>query len=107
MRRTDGRRGDFFSYSVAVSGSTTVVGAPCHNSGTGAAHVFTRSGMAWSQHAADGATTGAGRVSAICRWSYVTIELPGAYLCGEWGLVVAAEGPARGQARARAVEPMR
>jgi len=47
---------------VAVSGSTTVVGAPCHNSGTGAAHVFTRSGTAWSQHAgltaADGATSG-------------------------------------------------
>jgi FG-GAP repeat len=38
------------------------VGAPCHNSGTGAAHVFTRSGTAWSQHAeltaADGATSG-------------------------------------------------
>jgi hypothetical protein len=38
-----------------------VVGAPCHNSGTGA-HVFTRSGMAWSRHteltAAGGATSG-------------------------------------------------
>ena len=47
---------------MAVSGSTTVVGAPCHNSGTGAAHVFTRSGTAWSQHAeltaGDGATSG-------------------------------------------------
>ena len=39
-----------------------MVGAPCHNSGTGAAHVFTRSGTAWSQHAeltpADGAASG-------------------------------------------------
>jgi hypothetical protein len=37
------------------------VGAPCRNSGNGAAHVFTRSGTAWSQHAeltaADGATS--------------------------------------------------
>jgi hypothetical protein len=39
-----------------------VVGVPFHNSGTGAAHVFTRSGTAWSQHAeltaGDGATSG-------------------------------------------------
>jgi hypothetical protein len=39
-----------------------VVGAPRHNPGTGAAHVFTRSGTAWSQHAeltaAGGVTSG-------------------------------------------------
>ena len=47
---------------MAVSGSTTVAGAPLHNPGTGAAHVLTRSGTAWSQHAGltatDGATSG-------------------------------------------------
>ena len=53
------RRGDFFGYPVAVSGSTTVAGAPCHNPGAGAAHVLTRSGTAWSQHAGLTATDGA------------------------------------------------
>jgi hypothetical protein len=63
IEKEDRRRpGDFPGYPVAVSGSTTVVGAPCHNPGTGAAHLFTRPGTAWSQHAeltaADGATSG-------------------------------------------------
>ena len=61
-RRTGGAGVTSSAYSVAVSGSTTVAGAPCHNPGTGAAHVLTRSGTAWSQHAelttADGATSG-------------------------------------------------
>jgi len=51
--------GDHFGASVAISGSTAVVGAFNKNSATGAAYVFARSGTAWSQQAeltaADGA----------------------------------------------------
>ena len=57
--------GDDFGSSVAIAGSTAVVGAEGSNSGTGAAYVFTRSGSTWSQQAeltaADGA---AGDISA-------------------------------------------
>jgi hypothetical protein len=42
-------RNDSFGFSVAVSGSTAVVGAPGKNSGTGAAYVFTGSGSKWSR----------------------------------------------------------
>jgi hypothetical protein len=42
---------DFFGDSVAVSGSTAVVGAPGRNSSTGAAYVFERRGTKWTQHA--------------------------------------------------------
>ncbi len=46
-----GAANDFFGTSVAISGSTVVVGAYGHNSSTGAAYVFVRSGTAWSQQA--------------------------------------------------------
>lgn len=53
---------DFFGFSVAVSGSVAVVGAPYKNNSTGAAYVFTQSGTAWSQQAeltaSDGSTGG-------------------------------------------------
>ncbi len=52
---TDGRAGDYFGISTAISDDTVVVGAYFSdldgNSGQGAAYVFTRSGMAWSQQA--------------------------------------------------------
>ena len=41
--------GDRFGYSVAMSGSTIVVGAAYKNSETGAAYVFTGSGGSWTQ----------------------------------------------------------
>ncbi len=40
-----------FGLSVAVSGSTAVVGAPSNNSRRGAAYVFVRSRMGWSKQA--------------------------------------------------------
>ncbi len=47
--------GDFFGYSVAVSGDTVVVGAFSENGGgatiSGAAYVFVRSGTTWTQQA--------------------------------------------------------
>ncbi len=47
----DAAHGDFFGSSVAISGSTAVVGAPRKDSLTGAAYVFERTGTAWSQQA--------------------------------------------------------
>ena len=55
----DGEAGDVFGDSVAVEGSTTVVGAPCHprngapfcQGGTGAAYVFVDSSGTWNQQA--------------------------------------------------------
>jgi hypothetical protein len=46
-----GAAGDHVGASVAIAGSTAVVGADGTNSGTGAAYVFTRSGATWSQQA--------------------------------------------------------
>ena len=40
---------DFFGDSVAISGSTAVVGAPGQNSSTGAVYVFQRTGTKWTQ----------------------------------------------------------
>src|ERR1017187_1789733 len=48
---SDGVANDFFGYSVAISGSTIVVGADNKNSGAGAAYVFGRSGTTWTQEA--------------------------------------------------------
>ena len=59
LTAADGAAGDFFGWSVAISGSTVVVAAPFKYSSTGAAYVFTRPGSAWAQQAeltaADGA----------------------------------------------------
>ena len=53
--------GDLFGASVALSGSTAVVGAPAPNTGTpGAAYVFTGSGSSWTQQAELTAADGAG-----------------------------------------------
>lgn len=51
LKGSDTAAGDSFGYSVAVSGSTIVVGAPNHHGGgvTGAAYIFTQSGMKWTQ----------------------------------------------------------
>jgi len=59
LTASDGAAEDDFGLSVAISGSTAVVGAPIKNSATGAAYVFVRSGSTWLQQAkltaADGA----------------------------------------------------
>jgi hypothetical protein len=63
LTASDGAAGDSFGASVAVSGSTAVVGAVEHsvglNKGQGAAYVFVQSGTDWNQQAeltaADGA----------------------------------------------------
>jgi len=48
-----------FGISVAIDGSTAVVGTVSPNSSTGAAYVFVRSGCAWSQQAKLAAPVGA------------------------------------------------
>jgi hypothetical protein len=48
----DGATGDDFSYGVAISGDTAIVGAYDHkvgaNTGQGAAYIYTRSGTTWT-----------------------------------------------------------
>jgi hypothetical protein len=59
LTASGGIAGDEFGYSVALSGSTAVVGAINNNAGTGAAYVFTRSGSTWTQQAKLTASDGA------------------------------------------------
>ena len=51
LTAADGAEGDELGVSVAISGSTAVVGAPDRNSDTGAVYVFVRSGKTWTQQA--------------------------------------------------------
>ena len=63
LKASDGAAGENFGYSVAVSGSTAVVGAPDHmvgsNQDQGAAYVFAPSGGTWTQQAELTASDGA------------------------------------------------
>jgi hypothetical protein len=59
LTASDGARGDYFGWSVAVSGSTAVAGAFARNADIGAAYVFLRSGSVWSQQAELTASDGA------------------------------------------------
>ena len=54
-----GAPGGLINVSVAINGSTVVVGATDFFSGTGAVYVFVRSGTAWSQQAKLAASDGA------------------------------------------------
>jgi hypothetical protein len=56
----DGAVDDQLGFSVAVEGSTAVVGAPGDGGGTGAVYVFERSGATWAQTAKLTASDGAG-----------------------------------------------
>jgi len=53
LKSSNGRAGDLFGRSVAISGDTVVVGAPQESGGfvqyAGAAYVFVRSGTNWSE----------------------------------------------------------
>lgn len=71
-----------FGWSVAVSGSTAVVGAPNGASGPGAAYVFTRTGTSWSQQAEltapGGAVSDDFGYSVAVSGSTVVVGAPGA-----------------------------
>jgi nucleoside-specific outer membrane channel protein Tsx len=51
LTASNGKAGDGFGVSVAISGSTIVVGAMYSNTQQGAAYVFVESGGTWSQQA--------------------------------------------------------
>jgi hypothetical protein len=51
LTAADGRANDRFGLSVAISGSTTVVGPYAENFRIGAAYVFVGSGTTWTQQA--------------------------------------------------------
>ena len=59
IKASDDQYFHYFGDSVAISGSTAIVGAPLHNARVGAAYVFVRSGTAWIEQqkltASDGA----------------------------------------------------
>lgn len=63
LHGSDAVDGDLFGYAVALSGTTIVVGASAHNPGAGAsagaAYVFVKSGVTWTQQAKLVATGGA------------------------------------------------
>ncbi len=63
LTASDGSANDQFSYSVAVSGTTAIVGDPGHtvgsNAAQGAAYVFSLSGGVWTQTAELTASDGA------------------------------------------------
>jgi hypothetical protein len=64
LTASDGASRDQFGISVAVSGTTVVVGAPQHTAGSnqypGAAYVFVESGGTWSQQAELSVSDGGG-----------------------------------------------
>src|SRR6516225_913046 len=96
LTAADGARDDVFGYSVAVSGTTAVIGAAGrtigNNPGQGAAYVFTCSGTpcTWSQQqeltASDGARDDefgnsvavSGNTAIIGAWGKNSLYLPGA-----------------------------
>jgi hypothetical protein len=51
LAASDGAAGDQFGWFVGISGDTVVVGAPSHQTNTGQAYVYVRSGTTWSEQA--------------------------------------------------------
>ena len=49
LKGSDAAAGDYFGYSVAISGMTLVVGAPGYAGHAGRAYVFTKTGSGWKQ----------------------------------------------------------
>jgi hypothetical protein len=49
LKGSDTVAGDDFGYSVAISGTTAIVGAPFHAKGAGRAYVFTKTAKGWKQ----------------------------------------------------------
>jgi hypothetical protein len=74
LTAANGAAGDDFGYSVAIAGSTLVVGAP----GAGAAYVFTRSAGVWSQQAQLTAAGAGFGYSVAVSGSTVVVGAPGA-----------------------------
>jgi nucleoside-specific outer membrane channel protein Tsx len=80
---SDAWPGDDFGWSVAISGSTAVVGAPYAQNYMGAAYIFTKSGSTWTQTAellpSDAATGNEFGWSVAISGSTVAVGSPGTY----------------------------
>jgi len=57
---SDGVDGDYFGFSVSISGDYALIGASCDDSGRGSAYVFVRSGTGWLEVAKLVASDGVG-----------------------------------------------
>jgi hypothetical protein len=81
LTATDGAANDLFGYSVALSGSTAILGADGKNTSTGAAYVFARSGGTWTQQikltASDGGTADNFGISVAIAKSTAVVGAPG------------------------------
>jgi hypothetical protein len=74
--------GDNFGQSVAISGSTAIVGAPNHPSGAGRAYVFTKTATGWKQ---TGEPKGSDTV-AFADYFGVSVAVSGTTaIVGAWG----------------------
>jgi len=78
---SDGAAGDYFGYSVSISGDTAVVGAYADDGNKGSAYVFVRSGTTWSQQAkliaSDGAASDQFGQSVSISGDTVVVGAPG------------------------------
>lgn len=83
LTASDGVSSDFFGFSVAISGSTAVVGTDSSpgSNGKNAAYVFVRSGTTWTQQAeltaSDGAATDGFGLAVAISGSTALIGAPG------------------------------
>lgn len=81
LTASDGAANDYFGISVAISGTTLVVGAYGKTSFTGAAYTFTGSGASWSQRAklmaSDGAANDDFGISVAISGSVAVVGSPG------------------------------
>ncbi len=51
LTAADGSSGDYFGWSVSISGACAIVGAPGYDNSSGSAYIFNRSGTSWSRQA--------------------------------------------------------
>jgi hypothetical protein len=83
LTATDGAVGDDFGWSVAISGTTVVIGAPGHYYGIGAAYVYTDTGGTWSEQAELDAS-GLGTMTGV-KFGYSVVTSGAAIMVGADG----------------------
>jgi len=72
LTASDAAVGDDFGWSVSISGTTVVIGAPGHYYGIGSAYVFTETNGSWTQQAELLAAGQEGTGGSKFGWSVVT-----------------------------------
>ena len=82
FKGSDTVAGDFFGFSVAISGTTAIVGAQSHANGAGRAYVFTKTATGWKQ---TGEPKGSDTV-AFADYFGVSVAVSGTTaIVGAWG----------------------